>query len=115
MGSMGNDIAATSEGRLWLFSLVARASSHAPFPRLLQLAAQKQSASFNLALHDLAADNFDRTRRRQDTSVEKEMDQVMGLLKGLEIKRMEEEKKQVQEFDKRNKALWDVSWLENAL
>ncbi|KAJ9098628.1 hypothetical protein QFC21_004275 [Naganishia friedmannii] len=73
-----------------------------------RLAAQKQSASFNLALHDLAADNFDRTRRRQDTSVEKEMDQVMGLLKGLEIKRMEEEKKQVQEFDKRNKALWDT-------
>lgn len=36
------------------------------------------------------------------------MDQVMGLLKGLEIKRMEEEKKQLQEFDKRNKALWDV-------
>ena len=33
----------------------------------------------------------------------------MGLLKGLEIKRMEEEKKQLQEFDKRNKALWDVS------
>ncbi|KAJ9122495.1 hypothetical protein QFC22_001923 [Naganishia vaughanmartiniae] len=73
-----------------------------------RLAAQKQSASFNLALHDLAADNFDRTRRRQDTSVEKEMDQVLGLLKGLEIKRMEEEKKQVQEFDKRNKALWDT-------
>ena len=47
--------------------------------------------------------------RQQDTSVEREMDHVMGLLKGLEIKRMEEEKKQLQEFDKRNKALWEVS------
>lgn len=42
------------------------------------------------------------------------MDQVMGLLKGLEIKRMKEEKKQVAEFDKRNKALWDVSWFDTA-
>ncbi|KAJ9094134.1 hypothetical protein QFC19_008086 [Naganishia cerealis] len=36
------------------------------------------------------------------------MEQVMGLLKGLEIRRMQEEKKQVEEFDKRNKALWDT-------
>lgn len=74
----------------------------------LKLAAQKRAASFNLSLQDLAEDNYKQTMRRQDNSVEREMDQVMGLLKGLEIKRMEEEKKQLQEFDKRNKALWDV-------